>query len=134
MKSYSELITIPTFQERYDYLRFGKPIGFDTFGEYRYLNQQFYVSSEWKRIAREIAIRDNGMDMATPEWPIHGSIIVHHIEPLTIEDFLEHSPKLLDPENLISVSFNTHNAIHFGTRRSLAYQLNERSPRDTTLW
>lgn len=135
MKTYSELIKIPTYEERYRYLRLGSKVGEETFGYDRYLNQMLYnKTSEWKRCRREIIIRDNGFDMAFPDRPIHGKIFVHHINPITLEDIHKRSPTIFDPENLVCVSFDTHQAIHYGDESLLVLDYVERKPNDTIPW
>lgn len=113
-KSYSELIQISDFRGRFDYLKIGGIVGETTFGGHRELNQSLYISREWKDVRREVIIRDNGNDMGTEGYEIVGSIYIHHINPLTMEDILKKRDCIFDLENLISVSFDTHNAIHYG--------------------
>jgi hypothetical protein len=135
LRSYSELIRIPTFEERYNYLRLHGQIGEDTFGFERYLNQEFYHSDAWKTFRHKIIIRDNGNDLGVDGFQIGGRIIIHHIQPITIADIRDGSPIVLDPENVICVSHTTHEAIHFGSEDLLAsYFPNERRPGDTKLW
>jgi hypothetical protein len=133
-KTYSELITIPTFIERFRYLKIGGKVGRDTFGHDRYLNQVLYRSSEWRRFRRDIILRDNGMDLACDGYELVGSIIVHHIDPITIEDVLRRDPKIFDPENVVSTWLRTHNAIHYGDESLLYEDLIERTPYDTCTW
>ena len=136
MRTYSELITIPTLEERFQYLKIADGIvGDATFGGYRYLNQGFYRSAEWKSFRNYIITRDLGCDMAFPGQEIYGRIIIHHLNPLTKQDLLEGSNSLMDPENAVCVSDKTHNLIHYGA--SAHYPLDEyveRQPNDTTLW
>lgn len=133
-RSYAELITIPSFEERYQYLKLDGSVGDATFGSDRYLNQIFYKSDEWKKVRRNVIIRDNGCDLAYDEFEIHGIIIIHHINPITKEDILNRSPKLFDMNNLVVTSINTHKAIHYGTEELLPKQLIERKPNDTCPW
>ena len=133
-RCYSELIRLPTFEERFAYLNLEGLVGADTFGGNRWLNQQFYTSSEWKKIRRDCIVRDFGMDLALEGFPIHGKIILHHINPLSIDDIKNHSSALVDLENLVCVSYDTHNAIHFGTAPVLTRTLVERRPNDTCPW
>ena len=138
-KSYLELIQLPTWQERLDYLYLGdNKIGDATFGGHRWLNQNLYRSQEWKHIRRQIILRDNGCDMGLDDYPIinQSKIIIHHINPITIDDLLNRSPDVLDPDNLISVSFGTHQMIHYGTpSRKELYKLDgNRLPNDTKSW
>lgn len=134
MKSYSELIRIPSFEERFQYLRINGIVGEETFGCDRYLNQIFYKSEEWKRIRRRVIIRDNGCDLAWDEYEIKGIIIIHHINPITKEDILDRSSKLFDLENLICTSVNTHKAIHYGNEEMLPKKIVERTMNDTCPW
>ena len=134
MKSYSELIRIPSFEERFQYLRINGIVGEETFGCDRYLNQIFYKSEEWKKIRRRVIIRDNGCDLAWDEYEIKGIIIIHHINPITKEDILNRSSKLFDLENLICTSVNTHKAIHYGNEEMLPKKIVERTMNDTCPW
>ena len=114
MKTYSECISLPTFEERFEYLKLSGGVGMETFGSSRYLNQIFYGTPEWKRARRDVIARDEGCDLAHPDRPINTKIYVHHINPITVDDILQRRDFLFDPENLISISFNTHNAVHYG--------------------
>lgn len=133
-KCYSELITIPTFIERYRYLRLGGKVGEDTFGFDRYLNQIFYKDPEWIRTRDLVIIRDGGCDLAMPDREILSRILVHHINPITKEDIINRDPKLFDLENLISTVKNTHDAIHYGDENLLIIEPIERSQNDTCPW
>lgn len=133
-KSYSELIRLPTFLERYRYLKIGGRIGEDTFGYDRYLNQTLYRSVEWKRFRREIIVRDEGCDLGLEGYEIIGNILVHHLNPITIDDVLNRDPKIFDPENVISTCLNTHNAIHYGDESLLITEPVKRAPFDTCPW
>ena len=133
-KTYSELITIPTFEERYEYLRLDGVVGEATFGYDRYLNQILYTSKEWRKFRDDIIIRDNGCDLACPGFEIPVRAIVHHINPITVEDVVNRHPKVFDPENVITVSHNTHEAIHYGDETLLIIAPNERTPNDTCPW
>lgn len=134
IKTYSELVTIPTFLERYQYLRIGGRVGADTFGFDRYLNQVLYHSDEWKRFRRDIIIRDNGCDLACDGYDIPNRILVHHINPITVEDVLKRNPMIFDPDNVISTSHNTHQAIHYGDEGLLIRAPTERTKNDTCPW
>lgn len=134
IRTYSELITLPTFEERFRYLQLGGKIGEDTFGHDRYLNQMFYTSDEWRRIRRDVIVRDNGCDLGIQDREIHGLIIIHHMNPITIEDIINRSEFLLNPEYLISTVKNTHDAIHFSDERILITDPIERRPNDTCPW
>lgn len=133
-RSYSELITIPSFIERFRYLMLDGSVGEETFGSDRYLNQLLYNSPEWKRCRRDIILRDNGCDLAMDGYDIHGHVYVHHMDPITVEDILRKDPKIFDPENLITVSFNTHQGITYGSENILQLEPPERRPNDTVPW
>lgn len=133
-KTYSDLIKIDSFQERFNYLRIGDMIGERSFGGYRYLNQKFYQSDAWKRVRRFVILRDNGSDLAHGDYPIGGRIYIHHIEPITPEDIMQMRSNVIDPENLVCVSFDTHNAIHFGAETTEPRMVVERSKYDTCPW
>ena len=134
IRTYSELIQLPTFEERFDYLRLDGVVGKDTFGFDRYLNQQFYRSSEWKRIRNQVIIRDNGCDLGIDEYEIHGRILIHHMNPISIEDLQHMSDLLMNPEYLICVSHRTHNAIHYGDESLIVSAPIERTQNDTCPW
>lgn len=134
IRTYSELITLPTFMERYKYLRIGGTVGTDTFGFDRYLNQVFYKSEEWKSIRRHVIIRDCGCDLGIEGHEIHERILIHHINPISEEDILGRSDFLLNPEYLISTSHRTHNAIHYGDDSILIDTPLERRKNDTCPW
>lgn len=133
IKTYSELITIPTFIERFRYLKIGGRVGQETFGYDRYLNQVLYNSTEWKRFRRDIILRDCGNDLACDGYEIPERALIHHINPITIEDVLERHPKIFDPENVITTVLNTHNAIHYGDEDLLGIFV-ERTKNDTCPW
>lgn len=134
IKTYSELITLPTFEERYRYLRIRGYVGKETFGHDRYLNQILYTSSEWKSFRRKIILRDDGLDLGCEGFNIFGRILVHHINPITVEDVLNRSFKVFDPDNVICCSHNTHQAIHYGDESLLPLLPPERKPNDTCPW
>lgn len=134
IKTYSELIALPTFEERYEYLRLNGRVGEDTFGFDRYLNQNFYRSAEWRRIRDRVIIRDNGCDLAIDDRIIYGKILIHHMNPITDKDLFNLSDILLDPEYLICVSHNTHNAIHYGDGERLVKDPIVRTKNDTCPW
>lgn len=134
IKTYSEMITLPTFIERFRYLKIGGQVGKETFGYDRYLNQILYGSDEWKRFRRVIILRDNGCDLGCDGYEIVGKIIVHHINPITVEDVLRRDPKIFDPENAVSTWLRTHNAIHYGDEDLLCTEPIERMPNDTCPW
>lgn len=134
IKTYSELITLPTFEERYQYLRLNGRVGEETFGFDRWLNQRFYKDSEWLRVRDEVIIRDNGCDLAMPGHEIYSRIIIHHMNPIRKEDILQRSRYLLDPEFLICTIKNTHDAIHYGDEDLLIKGPVERKLNDTCPW
>lgn len=136
IRTYSELITIPDFQNRFLYLKLNSKVGFDTFGWDRVFNQMFYLSKEWRDIRNYVIARDNGCDMACQDYPIFGEkIFIHHMNPISMEDLEKSNPMLLDPEFLITMSFPTHNAIHYGNVEYLQQkQLIIRTPNDTCPW
>jgi hypothetical protein len=135
IKTYSELITLPTFEERYQYLRLEGEVGKETFGFNRWLNQVFYKSKEWLTFRRDIILRDMGCDLGIEDRAIMGLIMIHHIEPISIDDILHRRIEvLLNPENAISTSLNTHNAIHYGDESLLITAPIERSRNDTCPW
>ena len=135
IRTYSELIKLPTFEERFKYLQLNGVVGKDTFGFDRYINQKFYRSPEWKRIRNEVIIRDNGCDLGVEGYEIYGqTIIIHHMNPITIKDIADASEYLLNPEYLITTVHNTHNAIHYGDESLLCLGPIERTPNDTCPW
>ena len=138
-KTYTELIQIPDFEGRLNYLRLYGDVGRETFGYDRYLNQMLYRVPEWKEVRRKVIIRDNACDLAHPDYEIHPyghkkMIIVHHINPLTKNDILTRSDLVLDPKNLVTVSFDTHQIIHYGYSEHARPTLTERTPYDTCPW
>ena len=134
LRTYSELITLPTFKERFQYLQLSGSVGADTFGYDRYLNQLFYRTTEWKQLRHEIIVRDNGCDLAMDGYDIYGRIIIHHLNPLVKDDILNRSDYLLNPEFLICTTHNTHNAIHYGDESLLIMEPIVRSKNDTCPW
>lgn len=134
MKTYSELIQIPTFEERYHYLRLFGSVGEETFGFKRWLNQEFYHSSEWLKFRDKIIIRDGGCDLAVDGFEIYGSIIIHHLNPITYDDILNRNPCVFDPNNVVCTKLSTHNAIHYGDETLLPKIPVERTRNDTCPW
>lgn len=134
IRTYSELIEIPTFKERFEYLRLDGTVGEETFGFDRYLNQIFYKSPEWKAARDFVIIRDQGCDLAMEGHEIFGRILVHHMNPIRIEDIVNRSKYLLDPEYLICTIKNTHDAIHYGDGSLLITGPIERTKNDTCPW
>lgn len=135
IKRYSELITLPTFEERFDYLSCDGQIGMETFGPYRYLVDQFLHSREWYRLRDQVILRDNGCELGIPDFEIVGKIFVHHMNPVSIEDIINRTEFLLNPEYLISMSKHTHDVLHYGADGIRPYaELVERRPNDTCPW
>ena len=134
IRTYSELIAIPTFEERFEYLQLKGSVGKDTFGYDRYLNQVLYRSTEWKRLRNQIIIRDGGCDLACDGYDIYDKVLIHHLNPITVEDVLARSRKVFDPDNLVCVSHNTHNAIHYGDVDLLVTGPIIRTKNDTCPW
>lgn len=135
IRTYSELIKLPTFEERFEYLRLRGSVGRPTFGVERYLNQEFYRSSIWRDVRDTVILRDNGCDLADPDREIESGIIIHHMNPIVIHDILSHSDDVINPEYLICTSLDTHNAIHYGDIsgcRQIGFT--ERRPFDTCPW
>lgn len=134
-RSYRELVRLSTFKERYDYLRLGGIVGQATFGSDRYLNQILYTSPEWRSFREEVILRDNGCDLGVEGRDILADrIIIHHINPLTVEDVEKRSPVIFDLNNVICVSHKTHQAIHYGDESLLPKDPIERKPNDTCPW
>lgn len=134
IRTYSELITFKTFEERFNYLALYGKVGDSTFGADRYLNQNFYRSREWRQARNIVIIRDGGCDLSMDGYDIYDRIYVHHMNPITMEDLDYNFESLIDPELLICTSFNTHQAISFGNRNNLLFLPKERRRGDTTLW
>lgn len=133
-KTYRELIAMDNFLDRYEYLRIGGTVGESTFGSNRYLNQILYRSYDWKKFRREMIIRDNGCDLAHPDYEIGGIIILHHLNPITIDDVKNRRRCVFDPENVVCVSHRTHEAIHYGDDTLLMKGPVVRRPGDTIPW
>lgn len=134
IRTYSELIEIDNFIDRFRYLKIGGVVGEETFGSDRYLNQVLYTSNAWRDFRRDIIIRDNGCDLGVDGYEIGGLIIIHHLNPITKRQVLERDKCIFDPENVICVSDNTHKAIHYGSEYNLILPIPERKPNDTCLW
>ena len=134
IKTYSELIEIPTFEERYEYLKLTGKVGEETFGFDRYLNQVFYRSKEWRDIRDYVINRDNGCDLAMEGHEIFGRVLIHHMNPIRKEDILRRSDFLLNPEYLITTVKLTHDAIHYGDKDLLMIAPVERTKNDTCPW
>ena len=134
LRCYSELILLPTLQERFEYLRLNGEVGEELFGYARYLNQEFYHGNEWTDVREQVIVRDQGRDLGVPGWKINGRIYVHHMNPVTLDQLKNKDPILLDPEYLISCSYNTHQAITWGSEELLPKPVTVRRPGDTRLW
>lgn len=134
IRTYSELISLRTFEERFRYLKLDGCVGKETFGSDRYLNQVFYKSPEWRRIRDIVIYRDNGCDLGIPGREIQGRILIHHINPITMEDILKRSDFLLNPEYLISTMKQTHDGIHYSDEDLLLKDPIIRRPNDTCPW
>lgn len=134
MLTYSELIQIPTFIDRFRYLKLSASVGEETYGWDRYLNQTLYKSKEWRETRERIIIRDDGCDLAHPDYLIGGRILIHHLNPITKRDILDRNPLIFDPENLVCISHITHEAVHYGSEDLLMKDFVERMPGDTKLW
>lgn len=133
-RTYSELITFPTFEERFLYLKLDGVIGKETFGFNRWLNQELYHSDKWLRFRDEVIIRDCGCDLGVPGYEIYGSVLIHHLNPITYEDILYQNPCVFDLENAITTKLKTHNAIHYGDESLLMLTPAERKLNDTCPW
>lgn len=133
-KTYSELITFDTFEERFDYLKLKGIVGKETFGFDRYINQNFYRSTEWKQIRDHVIARDLGLDLGVEGYEIYDKILIHHMNPITLDEVKNKNLDILNPEYLISTSHKTHNAIHYGNKDLLFIKLVKRKSNDTKLW
>ena len=134
IRCYSELVEIPTFEERFRYLQLNGSVGQDTFGFDRYMNQAFYQSREWKRVRDFVILRDNGCDLGVDGYTIYGKVLIHHMNPITAKDIAAVSDYLMNPEYLICVSHTTHNAIHYGDENLIPKGPIIRTPNDTCPW
>lgn len=133
-KRYSELIREDSFEGRYEYLKLGGSVGRSTFGFDRHINQRFYASREWKDLRRLVILRDNGCDLGADGYEIHGQILIHHVNPISVDNIVHSDEWILDPEFLITTTKDTHNAIHYGDRSLLRKPLVARGRGDTKLW
>lgn len=134
IRSYRELRRLDTFEDRFEYLRLNSDVGRATFGFERYVNQAFYRSVQWKQIRNHVIARDEGMDLGIPGYEIYDRVIIHHMNPMTVEDIEHGNSDILDPEFLITTTHRTHNAIHYGDSTLIRQPLVERRPGDTILW
>ena len=134
IRNYSELITLRTFKERFEYLKLDGIVGEETFGFDRYMNQIFYKSKEWASVRREVIIRDNGCDLGVDGYEIHGKILIHHMNPINLSDIVHKTDELFIPDYLITTVLSTHNAIHYGDASLLPALPVERRANDTCPW
>lgn len=134
IRTYSELIELETFEERFEYLSLRGQIGCETFGFNRWINQRFYTSQQWRNLRRDVIVRDNACDLGIADREIHSRLIVHHMNPLQESDIVHGTRRALDPEFLICTTHDTHNAIHFGDAALLTKPYVPRRPGDTKLW
>lgn len=134
IRTYSDLLKLKTFKDRFEYLNLSGNVGNSTFGYDRYLNQRLYKSSSWQKVRDKVIIRDDGLDLACAEKPIFGRIVIHHMNPIKKEDILYRPDYVFNPEYLISVSEQTHKAIHYGDFSLISSTLIERKPNDTIPW
>lgn len=134
LRTYAELVSIPSFEKRFEYLALSGQVGRETFGFDRWINQRFYTSREWRERRRDVIARDLGCDLGVPGRDIHAQITVHHMNPLVLDDITEGTEFALDPEFLICVQHRTHNAIHYGDKSLVVADHIPRRPGDTRLW
>lgn len=134
IRTYSELISLPTYEQRFNYLKLDGKVGEETFAKDRWLNQKFYHSQEWRSLRNKIIVRDLGCDMALEGFQIYERPLIHHMNPISQDDILQHSDYLINPEYLITVAYNTHQAIHYGNADLLMESPIERRAGDTKLW
>lgn len=134
LRTYSELSRFNTFEDRFEYLKLDGSVGRSTFGFDRYINQAFYTSPEWHYVRQHVLVRDDGCDLGIPGYDIHVKPLIHHMNPITVDDILQKEEWILDPEFLITTTHDTHNAIHFGGTSLAPRVVIERAPGDTKLW
>lgn len=134
IRSYSELRRLDTFEERFRYLKLGGEVGAITFGYDRYMNQAFYTSYEWRHVRHQVIARDEGLDLGVPGYEIFDKVIIHHMNPMSVEDIEHGNEDIINPDFLITTTHRTHNAIHYGDENLLPKPLVERRPGDTKLW
>lgn len=134
IRTYSELSRLDTFEERFEYLKLDGNVGLSTFGFDRYINQRFYTSYEWRSARHNVIVRDLGRDLGVYGYDIHSHILIHHINPIVVEDILHGEEWIFDQEYLITTTKKTHNAIHFGTENRFPQTVITRTPNDTRLW
>lgn len=133
-RSYSELSRLDTWEERFEYLKLGGGVGRSTFGFDRHINQQFYMSREWQDVRNYVVVRDEGCDLAVAGYEIHIQPLIHHMNPMSVDDILHKEDWILDPEFLITTTHTTHNAIHYAKESPYPKVVTERTPQDTKLW
>lgn len=133
-RSYLEMSQFETFEQRFDYLALHGVVGRETFAHSRWMNQNFYTSREWKQVRQKVIARDNACDLGADDYPIYSKLVIHHIIPMVPEDFEYGNPLILDLNNLITTTHNTHNAIHYGDKNLLSLPFVERRPGDTKSW
>ncbi len=133
-KSYTDVFNLTTFEERFEYLKLGGGVGRATFGFDRHINQQFYMSREWQDVRQHVILRDEGCDLGILGYEIHFGPLIHHMNPMSVNDILHKESWIIDPDFLITTTHNTHNAIHFGKKNSFPKVVSNRTPRDTKLW
>lgn len=134
IRTYSELSRLETIEDRYKYLKLSGEVAEQTFGLERYINQRFYRSTQWKQIRNHIIVRDNGCDLGVDGYEVYGQLTIHHMNPMTVADIRDGNSAILDPEYLIAVAHQTHNAIHYGDERQLPRPPVSRRAGDTKLW
>ncbi|HMT68903.1 MAG TPA: hypothetical protein PKD16_02010 [Saprospiraceae bacterium] len=134
IRRYSELASLGTFEERFEYLRLRGQVGDPTFGYDRWMNQDFYASTQWRQIRHHVIARDQGCDLGVEGFEVFDRIYIHHMNPMSVQDLQDGNEDVLDPEFLISCTHRTHNAIHYGNGRHLPRQLVTRRAGDTKLW
>jgi hypothetical protein len=134
IRTYKELLQFETFRERFEYLKLGGGVGRSTFGFDRHINQHFYASSEWKSVRDHVIVRDSGCNLAVPGHEIHQGLLIHHMNPMSVNDIVHGEDWILDPEFLITTNHRTHNAIHYGSDDRMPATVTERTPNDTRLW
>lgn len=134
IRTYSELRRLESLEDRFNYLKLRGQVGGSTFGFDRYLNQRFYASHEWRQLRHHVIVRDNGCDLGVDGHEIHDRIYIHHMNPMTVSDLVEFNNEILDPEYLIAVTHQTHNAVHYGDANLLQKLPVDRRPGDTKLW
>lgn len=134
IRTYSEMVQLESFEERYDYLKLDGTVGRFTFGFERYLNQRFYSSREWRLVRRDVIARDLGLDLGVEGYEVHYRPVIHHLNPMNPGDLHDRRDEILDPEFLVMTAHATHNAIHYGDRLTLPNSFSERRPGDTKLW